>query len=175
MTPRASTSSARNGRRARNKRHRLRRAVFGVAALTSGAVLTLAGGVGSALADPPSQPPPVTVLSSHGAAGRGDIFITPTGDTTTYAQGAEILNRDGHVIWFHAAPEGLTAADFRTQRYEGHRILTFWQRTQRGRSRVPHHAVEHGPDPGLHDRQGEPHLDRRLGSSDRDQRRGSGG
>jgi hypothetical protein len=132
MTSGAATSSANNGRRAHNNRHRLRRALFGVAALTSGAVLSLAGGAASALADPPSQAPPVTVLSSHGAVGRGDIFITPTGDTTTYAQGAEILNRDGHVIWFHAAPEGLTAADFRTQRYEGHRVLTFWQGTGLG-------------------------------------------
>jgi hypothetical protein len=132
MTPRASTSSAHNGRRGHTTRRRLRRAVFGVAALTTGAVLSLAGGAASALADPPSQPPPVTVLTPQGAAGRGDIFITPTGDTSTYAQGAEILNGDGQVVWFHAAPEGLTAADFRAQRYDGHRVLTFWQGTGLG-------------------------------------------
>ncbi len=138
MTPGASTSSAPEGGRghsawrAQNGRRRLHRALLGLAALITSTVLGLAAGAPSALADPPSQPPPVTVLSSQGAAGRGDIFITPTGDTSTYAQGPEILNRDGHVVWFHAAPEGLTAADFRTQRYEGHRVLTFWQGTGLG-------------------------------------------
>ena len=39
----------------------------------------------------PTAPPPVTILTSTGAVGQGDIFITPTGDTTTYANGPEIL------------------------------------------------------------------------------------
>ena len=35
-------------------------------------------------------------------------------------------------MWFHAAPQGLTAADFRTQNYLGRPVLTFWQGTGLG-------------------------------------------
>ena len=63
------------------------------------------------------------------SSARGDFFITPTGDTSTYANGPEILDRGGNVVWFHAIPQGLTAADFRTQNYRGQPVLTFWQGT----------------------------------------------
>jgi hypothetical protein len=36
------------------------------------------------------------------------------------------------VVWFHAVPEGDTASDFRTQTYEGQRVLTWWQGTGLG-------------------------------------------
>ena len=51
----------------------------------------------------PTAPPPVTVLTSAGHADRSDIFITPTGDTTQYANGPEILDRNGNAVWFHAS------------------------------------------------------------------------
>jgi hypothetical protein len=85
-----------------------------------------------AAANTPSAPPPVTVLTHHGVTGRGDIFLTPTGDTSTYANGSEILGRNGKVAWFHPAPLGLTDADFRTQTYRGQPVLTFWEGTGLG-------------------------------------------
>jgi len=113
-------------RRSRLKRFRRRLSV--ASAISAGAVLAVAGAAAAA----PTDPPPVTILTSSGHAPRGDIFITPTGDTGTYANGPEILDRHGNVVWFHAVPQGLTAADFRTQRYLGRRVLTFWQGTGLG-------------------------------------------
>jgi hypothetical protein len=80
----------------------------------------------------PTSPPPVTVLTPHGSVGHGDIFITPTGATSTYANGPEILDHDGNPLWFHAIPQGQTAADFRTQTYRHQRVLTWWQGTGLG-------------------------------------------
>jgi hypothetical protein len=87
---------------------------------------------GAAIADAPTAPPPLTVLTSSHPNGGGDIFITPTGDATTYANGPEILSPAGNIVWFHAIPEGQTAADFRVQRYHGQRVLTWWQGTGLG-------------------------------------------
>jgi Arylsulfotransferase (ASST) len=97
-----------------------------IAILAGGAALTVPA---AAVAATPTAPPPLTFLTPNGPQGRGDIFITPTGDSSTYANGPEILNRDGNVVWFHAIPQGLTAADFRTQNYRGQPVLTFWQGT----------------------------------------------
>ncbi|MGD0559029.1 MAG: arylsulfotransferase family protein [Streptosporangiaceae bacterium] len=80
------------------------------------------------------NPPPVTVLTNSSAAEKdGDIFISPYGDPSTYANGAEILSPNGKkVIWFHAAPSGEEDADFRVQTYDGQKVLTFWQGTGLG-------------------------------------------
>src|ERR1700742_513552 len=80
----------------------------------------------------PTSPPPVTVLTASSHAGRGDLFITPTGDATQYANGPEILDQRGNVVWFRPVPAGQTAADFRIQRYRGQRVLTWWQGTGLG-------------------------------------------
>jgi Arylsulfotransferase (ASST) len=90
--------------------------------------------VGASAADAaaPTSPPPVTILTAPAHIGRGDIFITPTGDTTTYANGSEILDKRGNIVWFHAIPQGQTASDFRTQTYRGKPALTWWQGTGLG-------------------------------------------
>ena len=106
---------------------RWRRALIGASALM--ASLTVAA---PALAAPPTAPPPVTILTSARHIGRGDIFITPTGGTSAYANGPEILDSHGKVVWFHAIPQGQTAADFRAQTYRGQRVLTWWQGTGLG-------------------------------------------
>jgi hypothetical protein len=107
---------------------RRRRGLAGVVA-TFIAVLAASAGGPSALADTTS-PPPLTVLSSTPGFGQGeDLFITPTGDTSTYAQGPEILSAQGQPIWFHAVPQGLDATDFRVQTYFGQPVLTWWQGT----------------------------------------------
>jgi len=74
----------------------------------------------------------VTILTSNGHLGPGDIFITPTGDSSTYANGPEILDTRGNVVWFHPIPQGQTASDFRTQTYDGRPVLTWWQGTGLG-------------------------------------------
>jgi hypothetical protein len=80
----------------------------------------------------PTSPPPVTVLSSSPNNGREDIFISPFGDASTYANGPEILDSHGNVVWFQAVPAGQEAADFRTQTYDGQPVLTWWQGTGLG-------------------------------------------
>jgi hypothetical protein len=80
----------------------------------------------------PTAPPPVTSLV-HGVGDReGKFFITPTGDTASYANGSEIVDGKGKVLWFRAVPTADTAADFREQRYKGKRVLTWWQGTGLG-------------------------------------------
>lgn len=80
----------------------------------------------------PTAPPPVTILTASADHHGGDIFVAPFGDTTDYANGPEIIDDTGHVVWFHAVPAGEEAADFRTQTYHGQPVLTWWQGTGLG-------------------------------------------
>jgi len=113
---------------ARRSRRRTLMAKFAVA--VAGALALVPAG--SALAAPTS-PPPVSILTSQPGFGHGeDFFITPTGDTSTYANGPEILDAKGNVVWFHPVPAGLAATDFRTQKLWGQNVLTFWQGSESG-------------------------------------------
>jgi hypothetical protein len=105
-----------------------------VAALAAvGAPVALAAVVvPAAQATTPTAPPPVSILTSSGNIGNGDIFISPFGDATTYANGPEILDSQGNVVWFQAVPSGEEASDFRTQTYDGQPVLTWWQGTGLG-------------------------------------------
>jgi hypothetical protein len=125
--PRSTSSTA-----PRTGWQRWRTAVSGVAVILLGITPIALTGSGVAYATTPTAPPPVTILSSQANIGEGDIFLTPTGDTDTYANGPEILDRHGNVVWFHAVPEGQTAADFRAQTYLGQPVLTWWQGTGLG-------------------------------------------
>jgi len=107
---------------------RLRR----VAVAGTAVAAAVASAAGPADAATPTAPPPLTVRTSHPTPASGDVFITPTGDTAAYANGPEILDRAGNVVWFHSIPQGQGAADFRTQRYRGHRVLTWWRGTGLG-------------------------------------------
>jgi hypothetical protein len=103
----------------------------GVALAALGGAAPLAGAASSV--DAGLEPPPVTVLTDKGGHAGGDIFISPFGDSATYANGAEILSPDGNrVVWFHPAPAGKEDADFRTQTYHGKPVLTFWEGTGLG-------------------------------------------
>ena len=101
-----------------------RATVIVAAALLTSVLATPAGAA-------PTGPPPVTILTA-GAPTGGDIFVAPFGDTTDYANGPEIIDNSGHVVWFHAVPAGQEAADFRTQTYHGQPVLTWWQGTGLG-------------------------------------------
>ena len=114
---------------------RRRRLGLGAAALVAGTlplVLAAASQAGAAVAPSPTAPPPITILTAGASNGDGDIFISPFGDATTYANGPEIISNTGKVIWFHAVPAGQEAADFRTQTYDGQPVLTWWQGTGLG-------------------------------------------
>ena len=125
-----------NGRsiphRAPGSPRRRPRPLPGVAALAAAAVATVLAQAGPAAADSPAGPPPITVLTQGADNGNGDIFIAPVGDSSTYANGPEIINTAGQVIWFHPVPAGQEAADFRTQTYDGRPVLTWWQGTGLG-------------------------------------------
>jgi hypothetical protein len=107
--------------------------LIGAVTIVVGAAVIALTAAGSALAATPTSPPPVTILTSSPFVGHsGDFFISPFGDTSTYANGPEIVNSQGDVVWFKAVPAGQEASDFRVQRYGGQSVLTFWQGTGLG-------------------------------------------
>jgi Arylsulfotransferase (ASST) len=112
---------------------RLRRSIALVAATAVAALGTGAALAGSATADSGTTlpVPPVKVLV-HGNVGKGDFFVSPFGDQTAYANGPEILDQNGNVVWSKSVPVGQEASDFRTQTYEGKPVLTWWQGTGLG-------------------------------------------
>jgi hypothetical protein len=106
--------------------------LVGVAAILVTSAPIAAVTASSAQATTPTTPPPLSILTSNGNVGQGDIFISPFGDASTYANGPEILNTNGNVVWFQAVPAGEEASDFRTQTYLGQPVLTWWQGTGLG-------------------------------------------
>ncbi|MDH6111618.1 hypothetical protein P3T36_001935 [Kitasatospora sp. MAP12-15] len=89
----------------------------------------------SASASTPGNPPlpPITVLTDKAGTSGGDIFVSPSAQTSQYASGVEILSQDGRqTVWSHAVPAGQGAADFREQTYQGKPVLTWWQGTGLG-------------------------------------------
>ena len=90
------------------------------------------GGRAWAAAAGDKPPPPVTILTPATGLGNGYIFVTPTSYSGKYANGPEILDTQGNVVWFHAIPDDQVSADFRTQRYHGKQVLTWWQGTGLG-------------------------------------------
>src|ERR1700742_431006 len=113
----------------RKARRHLRRLTAAPATTAVAALGTAAALASSAAADTPTAPPPVTVLTHGDNLGKGDFFVSPFGGTATYANGPEILDQNGNVVWFHAVPAGQEASDFRTQTYNGQPVLTWWQGT----------------------------------------------
>jgi hypothetical protein len=102
--------------------------LIGSVTLVVGAALIALVGASAASAATPTSPPPVTILtSSPFVAQGGDFFISPFGDASTYANGPEIIDSQGNVVWFKAVPAGEEASDFRVQTYNHQPVLTFWQ------------------------------------------------
>jgi hypothetical protein len=107
--------------------------LIGAVAIAVGAAVIALTAASSALAVTPTSPPPVTILtSSPFVAQGGDFFISPFGDSSTYANGPEIIDAQGDVVWFKAVPAGEEASDFRVQTYDGQPVLTWWQGTGLG-------------------------------------------
>ena len=107
--------------------------LIGAVTIAVGAAVMALAGAGAALAATPTSPPPVTILtSSPFVAQGGDFFISPFGAASTYANGPEIVNSQGDVVWFKAVPAGQEASDFRVQTYDRQPVLTWWQGTGLG-------------------------------------------
>ncbi len=116
----------------RRTARRWRHALVAVATILAAGVPIAATGTSAAEATTPTAPPPVSILTSSGNIGHGDIFVSPFGDASTYANGPEILDSQGNVVWFQPVPAGEEASDFRTQSYLGQPVLTWWQGTGLG-------------------------------------------
>jgi hypothetical protein len=111
---------------------RLQRLIGAVTIVVGAAAIALSGASG-AVAATPAAPPPLTILTSSPFVGAGgDFFISPFGDQSTYANGPEIVNSQGDVLWFKSVPTGEEASDFRVQTYQGQPVLTYWQGTGLG-------------------------------------------
>jgi len=94
--------------------------------LLAGVIPGLTATAGHAAADA-TEPPPVTVLTQGADNRNGDIFIAPVDAGDTYANGPEIIDNTGKMVWFHALPPDYVATDFRTQTYQGRPVLTWFQ------------------------------------------------
>jgi hypothetical protein len=116
----------------RRASRRWRHALLAGATILAAGVPIAATGTSAAEATTPTAPPPVSILASSGNIGRGDIFVSPFGDSSTYANGPEILDSQGNVVWFQPVPADEEASDFRTQTYLGQPVLTWWQGTGLG-------------------------------------------
>ncbi len=75
----------------------------------------------------PDLHPPVLAASGHADA---DVLIAPK--RSSDQSGPAILDPDGGLLWFHPAPKGETANDFRVQQYDGKQVLTWWEGKMKG-------------------------------------------
>ena len=67
---------------------------------------------------------PAAVRMSR-TGGSGDIFVGP--QQGPISRGPEILDRNGHVVWYQPVPSNDNVMDFRVQTYHGNPVLTWWQ------------------------------------------------
>ncbi len=75
--------------------------------------------------------PVVTVETHRRSAASGDIFLGTKGGGLPHA--VTIVDGDGKLVWYH--PEGtLDVENVHVQRYQGRRVLTWWQ----GHQNTPH-------------------------------------
>ena len=72
---------------------------------------------------PDLRPPRMTVLHA-GATADGDLFVAPSSGPGQ--RGVLILDNTGDVVWFHSTTPN-TAMNFRTGRYHGKPVLTWWE------------------------------------------------
>jgi hypothetical protein len=75
--------------------------------------------------------PVVTVETDATTAAKGDIFLGTKGGGLPHA--LTIIDPRGNLVWYHPQ-RSRDVEDVNVQRYEGQRVLTWWQ----GRQNVPH-------------------------------------
>ena len=84
----------------------------------------------SYISAPALHPAPVQVHIHGRGRAHGLIFLDPFASSAKPLigeAGALIMAEDGSPVWFHPAPAGEEIVDFRTQRYLGRPVLTWWQ------------------------------------------------
>ncbi len=74
---------------------------------------------------PDLTPPAVEVTRQSGSVASGDIFLTPQQGPTQ--NGVMILNAEGALVWFQPIRPPDIAANLQVQKYQGKRVLTWWQ------------------------------------------------
>jgi hypothetical protein len=74
---------------------------------------------------PTLQPAAIKVIKRERSAAQGDIFVGP--QVGPLRDGPEIIDPNGHLVWFQPAPANDSATDVRVQSYEGRPVLTWWQ------------------------------------------------
>jgi Arylsulfotransferase (ASST) len=74
---------------------------------------------------PNLHPPTVTVHTAASSPAPGYVFASPA--LGPGQDGPMIFDNAGNLVWFRSLPTGQDAADFRTQTYQGHTDLTWWQ------------------------------------------------
>jgi hypothetical protein len=114
-------------------------AVLVLGALGVGAAAATAGSSASACSSPTTaanyhtakfHPMHVHVCTRKSHEAPGQIFVAPmkNGQFKLVGQpGALMLDQGGHVLWFHPAAKGQLIANFETQTFNKHPVLTFWQ------------------------------------------------
>jgi hypothetical protein len=130
---------------------RLLSALF-LSVLVAVTALALQGGPAQAIGGIPVPtvpvgPPTYTVNVNSPSGAKGDVFYT-TG-LSAAAVGIDIplldsllspiepsalviAKKSGAVVWRHQAATGDSVADFRTQTYQGHKVLTWWEGSAEG-------------------------------------------
>ena len=73
----------------------------------------------------PDLAPPAVAITKHARTAPGDIFLAP--QFGPVQDGLEILDPNGHLVWFRPFGGDTSAADFRVQSYQGQPVLTWWQ------------------------------------------------
>ncbi|MBV8430264.1 MAG: aryl-sulfate sulfotransferase, partial [Solirubrobacterales bacterium] len=69
--------------------------------------------------------PAAVVVTTHGNTAPGDIFVAP--QYGPVQDGPEILDPNGHLIWFKPLGGDTSASDVRVQTFHGAPVLTWWQ------------------------------------------------
>ena len=69
--------------------------------------------------------PQIRVLEHEPQSSPGYVFVAPKRGSGL--DGPMILDDAGEVVWARAAPPDTQVADFRTQRYNGQPVLTWWE------------------------------------------------
>jgi hypothetical protein len=66
----------------------------------------------------------VTTAARSGAT-PGDFFLTPHAGAGT--AGPMIVDQEGNLVWFDPLPAAVTATNLQPQRFDGKKVLTWWQ------------------------------------------------
>ena len=90
----------------------------------------------------PDLIPPLISVYRHSSSASGDVFLTPLPSPVVHPEsnnaitihpvgpgGPMIVDGNGNVVWFKQLAPPEVAANLRVQRFDGHRVLTWWEGT----------------------------------------------